>query len=331
MRRYKRLNFGISSAAEVFQVTIQQVIKGIDGARNLSDDITVFGRTQQDHDRNLKRVLTRLRDRNITLNKKKCEFNKESLEFYGFVFSKNGISADPTKVEAIKSAENPKNASEMRSFLGMVNYCSRFIPDFATVCKPLRDLTRKNQSWIWTKQHSNAMKILKDAITDKAVMSYFDPTKRTEIIVDASPVGLGAILSQYDESDNRKIIAYASKTLSPVEQRYSQTEREALAIVWSCEHFNLYLYGQKFKLVTDHKPLELIFGKPNSKPPARIERWALRLQPYDFTVEYKPGKSNPSDYMSRHPIQENQTTCSRASKIAEKYVNFITLVTYRSQ
>jgi hypothetical protein len=159
LRRYKRLNFGISSAAELFQVTIQQVIEGIEAARNLSDNIIVFGKTQQDHDRSLKRVLTRLRDKNITLNKKKCEFNKVSLEFYGFVFSKNGISADPAKVEAIKSAENPRNASEMRSYLGMVNYCSRFIPDFATVCKPLRNLTRKNQSWIWTKQHSNAMKM----------------------------------------------------------------------------------------------------------------------------------------------------------------------------
>jgi hypothetical protein len=91
------------------------------------------------------------------------------------------------------------------------------------------------------------------------------------VVTDASPLGLGAILSQYDDSDNRKIIAYASKTLSPIEQRYSQTEREALAIVWSCEHFNFYLFGQKFKLVTDHKPLELIFGKPDSKTPVRIE------------------------------------------------------------
>ena len=205
----------------------------------------------------------------------------------------------------------------------MVNYCSRFIPNFATVCKPLRDLTRKNQRWIGTKEHSDAMKVLKDTITDKTVMSYFDPMKKTEVIVDARPVGLGAILSQYDDNNDRNIIAYASNTLSPVEQRYSQTEREALVIVWSCEHFNLYLFGQEFKLVADHKPLELIFGNPNSKPPARIERWALRLQPYNFTVKYKPGKSNPSDYMSRHPIYSRSVKSSRAAKVTEEYINFI--------
>lgn len=124
-------------------------------------------------------------------------------------------------------------------------------------------------------------------------MSYYDQNKSTEVVVDASPVGLGAILSQ-----EGKIVAYASRSLTQVEQRYSQTEREALAIVWSCEHFHLYIYGSRFTLVTDHKPLESIFNNPKSKPPARIERWRLRLQAYDFHVKYKKGADNPADYMS---------------------------------
>ena len=107
---------------------------------------------------------------------------------------------------------------------------------------------------------------------------------------------LAALLTQ----DN-KIIAYASRPLTDVENRYSQTEKEGLAIVWSLEHFHLYLYGHRFTLVSDHQPLETIFNNPKSKIPARIERWRLRLQQYNFNVKYKPEKSNAADYLSRHP------------------------------
>ena len=130
-------------------------------------------------------------------------------------------------------------------------------------------------------------------------MTYFNPSLHTQVIVDASPVGLGAILVQ-----EGKIISYANRALSGVEKRYSQTEKEALAIVWGCEHFHLYLFGSDFTLITDHKPLEIIFNNGKSRPPARIERWRLRLQPYDFTVTYRPGSNNPADYMSRHPYTE---------------------------
>ncbi|XP_062614532.1 uncharacterized protein K02A2.6-like [Saccostrea cucullata] len=260
------------------RVFIQQTIEGIPGTRNISDDIIVYGKSQEEHDSSLQLLLSRLRERNLTLNKDKCEFNKRKLEFFGFIFSENGISADPKKVEAIKHAENPKNASEMRSFLGMANYCARFIKDFATISQPLRELTKKNQRWTWEKKHEQAIQNIKDALTSSAVMSYFVPSKRTEVIVDASPVGLGAILTQIDGNGNRKVISYGN-----------------------------------------HKPLELIFGNPASKPPARIERWALRLQPYDFHIKYKPGKFNLSDYISRHPIrQENDKSFS-----VENCINFV--------
>ena len=152
-------------------------------------------------------------------------------------------------------------------------------------------------------------------------MAYFDPEKDTELIVDASPVGLGAILSTKTCEAGRMIVAYASRSLSPVEQRYSQTEREALACVWTCERFHLYLYGAPFTLITDHKPLVPIFNNPKAKPPARLERWNLRLQPYNFTVRYEPGKMNPADYISRHPLQ-NQPL--RKRNIAQEYVALLT-------
>ena len=149
-------------------------------------------------------------------------------------------------------------------------------------------------------------------------MAYFDTKKDTYIRVDASPVGISAILSQKTkDKDDEKVITYASRALTAVKKRYSQTEKEALAIVWGVEHFHLYLYGKKFTLITDHKPLEVSYGNKNAKSSARIERWVLRLQPYSFKVVYRPGATNPADYLSRHPIQ----TSRRQENMTEKYIN----------
>ena len=144
-------------------------------------------------------------------------------------------------------------------------------------------------------------------------MNYYDPQKKIELITDASPVGLSGILTQ-----ENKVVAYASRALTDTESRYSQTEREALAIVWACEHFDIYLRGSPhFTVLPDHKPLERIWQK--SKPPLRIERWGLRLQPFKLTIQYRPGSDNPSDYMSRHPTKE----LNQKPNLAEEYVRFV--------
>ena len=151
-------------------------------------------------------------------------------------------------------------------------------------------------------QQDHACNTLRKALINSPVMNYFDVNKATEVTVDASPVGLSAILAQRDSpSSPPNIVAYASRALTSTERRYSQTEKEALAVVWGIEYFRLYLYGATFTLYTDHKALEVIFGNPTSKPPARIERWFLRLQQYKFRVVYKSGSANPADYLSRHP------------------------------
>ena len=135
-------------------------------------------------------------------------------------------------------------------------------------------------------------------------MSYFEKNKQTFATVDASPVGISAILSQKSKNsdmNSQQIIAYASRALSDTENRYSQTEKEALAIIWAVEHFHLFIYGSEFTLVTDHKPLEIIYGQRTAKTSARIGKWVLRLQPYAFKIVYKSGTNNPADYLSRHP------------------------------
>ena len=316
LRRYKRLNFGVNSASEIFQNAISQVLDGIKGAINISDDILIYAKeTTEEHDQILRAVMERLREKNITLNRDKCVFRKEKISFFGHIWTSQGVKPDPKKVEAVVNAEEPKNASEVRSFLGTVNYMSRFVPDMATVSEPLRALTKKDVPWKWGPAESRAFNHLKKCLTEADVMAYFKPEEECTLVVDASPIGLGAILMQ-----NGKVVSYASRSLGDVEQRYSQTEREALAIKWSCDHFRLYLYGREVTVVTDHKPLEAIFNNPYSKPPPRIERWLVKLQDFLLRVKYSPGKDNPADYMSRHPVPSADT---REESASENHINFI--------
>ena len=319
--RYKRLNYGTNAAAEIFQYTLRTQLQGLIGVKNIADDIIVYGSTRKEHDENLDKCLQRLTTRGLTLNASKCKLLNPTLEFFGQIFSADGTRPDPQRVVDLQNVATPTTVQEVRGLLGMANYSSQYIPNFATITAPLRFLTKNDTPFVWTTVHKNAFDNLKAALTSAPFMAYFDIHKETFVVVDASPVGVSAILSQKSPNvANSKVIAYTSRALSPVETRYSQTEREALAIVWAVEHVHMFLFGHHFTLVTDHKPLEIIYGTTRSKPSARIERWVLRLQPYHFNVIYKPGATNPADYLSRHPASPHM---SHPDRMAEEYVNFI--------
>ena len=192
-----------------------------------------------------------IRSAGLTLNKSKCKFRMKKLTFMGHTLSSDGISPSDDKISAVKFAREPKSASEVRSFLGLVQFTARFIPNLATVSEPLRKLTRKNEIFKWEADQAKAFKELQNSLTKAETLAYFDKMAETQIITDAGPVGLGAILVQIQEGQKR-VISYASRSLSEVERRYSQTEKEALGIVWACERFHLYLYGIKFLLLTNH-------------------------------------------------------------------------------
>lgn len=301
MYRYKRLMFGICCAPEMFQKILEQLLAGCENFVNFIDDIVVFGSDEEEHDRCLKQVLAVLKSQNVLLNTEKCLFKVTELNFLGHRLSSQGIRPTDDKISALKAFRAPKDAEELRSFLGLVTYVGRFLPDLGTVSAPLRDLTHQGVSFQWTEVHSEAFEKLKNTISNVKHLKFFDNSLRTRVIADASPVAMGAVLVQYkyQNSDaDPQIIAYASKTLTTTEQRYCQTEKEALALVWSVERFATYLIGRKFELETDHKPLEKIFS-PTSRPCPRIERWVLRLQSFTFNVIYRKGSSNIADPMSR--------------------------------
>lgn len=317
--RYKRLSFGINAAAEKFQSIVSDTISGIKGSKNISDDIIIFGENKEEHDLALNKVLERLSENGYTLNLKKCEIGVEEIGYYGMIFSAKGLRADPSKLSVIKNMKPPTSGDAVRSFLGMTNYVSRFIPGYSELSAPLRDLTRKSVPFTWTKVHQSAFDKLKNLLCSSKVITYFDPNKDTELYVDASPHGLGAILSQ-----GGKVVSYGSRALSPVEKRYkAQIEREALAITWACEHYQLYLLGKHFSVFSDHKPLVPIFNNPNSKASVRIEAWRLRLQRYDFTVKYIKGKFMPSDYPSRYVFDDNTNQQCHATRSSEDQVIYV--------
>lgn len=300
MFRYTRLMFGICSASEYFQRTVEQILSNCPNTFNFQDDIFIHGRTKEEHDASLLKVLETLEAYNVVLNTRKCRFGTTETEFLGHHISRDGLKPTDDKISAVLKFRSPKSSEEVRSFLGLVGYIGRFIPDLATKTFELRQLIAGGCTFDWTPQHEIAFNKLKEAICSAPILGYFDNTRRTRLIADASPVGLGAVLVQFeDEHDDKPvIISYASKSLTSTEMRYCQTEKEALAIIWSVEKFRLYLIGREFELETDHRPLTAIL-KSSSHPPGRIERWVLRMQPYKFRVIYKPGKHNVADSLSR--------------------------------
>lgn len=198
----------------------------------------------------------------------------------------------------------------------LVNFSARFIPNMATVTEPLRELTRQAEPFKWGCEQDVAFQKLKDKLSNANKLAYFAKEAEMEIIVDTSSVRLGAMLVQ-NQKDEKCVICYASLSLTRVEC-YSQTEKEALGIVWACERFHAYLYGIHFEIATDHKPLIYIYS-PRSKPSSRIERWVLRLQPYNFTLKHIPGKEMAADALSRLVKQ----TEDKDHNVGEDCVRFI--------
>ena len=183
---------------------------------------------------------------------------------------------------------------------------ARFIPNYSDMVAPLQILTHKNHKWKWGEEQQEAFRQLKNSLAKTHTFSYYDMKLPTELVVDASPIGLGAVLTEKTET-GINVIAYANRRLTDPETCYSQTETETLAVVWASVHFDLYLYEAEYTVVTDHKPLEGLLNNPQSKPTARLQRLCVRLQPYKMKVTYRPGWKNQADYLSRLPQKGEKT------------------------
>ena len=305
--RFTRLPFGIHSASEVFQSEVAQIISGIDGVDNSQDDIIIWGNSKVEHENRLMQVLSRIRESGMKLNLSKCIFGQKEVTFLGHILSAEGVKPDPEKTRAIKEMPLPRNKVELQRFLGMINYLGKFLPNLATVTTPLRELLQKDNVFVMEKPQIQAVSRLKEMVMSDAVLKFYDPMLKTRLRSDASNEGLGAMLEQ-EHGDQWHPVAYASRSLNSSERNYAPIEAEALSVVFACEKFREYLYGRSFVVLNDHKPLESIFKKPITSCPPRIQRFFLRLQRYDFTIQYNPGATmKVSDALSRAALKSSNS------------------------
>lgn len=231
----------------------------------------------------------------------KCKFNQLEVSFLGHKLSGKGVLPTDDKVKSLLQCRPPRSKEELRSFLGLATYVSRFIPDLASTNHPLRELIKTSVNFRWEKIHQDSFEELKKRMASMQHLAFFDPKDRTLLVTDASGVGLGAVLIQFKNGVPR-VISYASKSLTDTEKHYPPIEKETLAIVWGVERFQMYLLGVSFTVETDHRPLETLFTA-KSRPTARIEKWLLRLLAFRFTVIYRKGSSNIADPISRLAAQ----------------------------
>ena len=308
--RPKRLIFGAKSSQDVFDEVIYRIFGDIPRCLNQRDDILLGGRNLAEHNETLEAVLQRAADFGITFNLEKGDFGVDSIEFYGYQFTKEGLKPSPEKVRAIKESSRPDSKSGVRSFLGMTGYLSKFIPRYSSLTAPLRELTRADKHFKWSKVEAQAFKRLKDSISSEDTMAFFDPKRDMIVRTEASfNEGLAAGLFQKTKRGIQPI-HFISRTLTDTEKRYSQTEKDALAIKWAKDRFRMYLLGApKFKIITAHKPLLPLFNKATAKLPPRIEKWVMDMQDVDYELIYEPGKdeADPLDFLSRHPLPETGT------------------------
>lgn len=306
---FNRLPFGISSAPEHFQNRmVTEVTEGLEGVACHMDDVLIWGSSQVEHDARVHVVLERAQKAGITLNMDKCEFGVREVKFLGHVVSAEGVRSDPDKTRAVQHMDQPTDMTKLRSFLGMVNQLGKFIPNLAEKDKPLRELLSKKNLWVWGHEQQKAFDNLKQELSSTPVLQLYDPNRDLKISADASSYGLGAVMLQRN-NDVWAPVAYASRSLTPTEQRYAQVEKEALALTWACERFNDFILGLRFELETDHKPLvSLLGGQALDALPPRIQRFRMRLMRYSYFVTHVAGKSlTTADTLSRAPLGDGGT------------------------
>ena len=321
---FQRMPFGLTNAPATYQRLMEDCLGDLNHTICVIflDDVIVFSNTYEEHIERLSMVFRKLEEYNLKLSPKKCKFLQERVKYVGHIVSSKGVETDPDKIEKVINWPRPTNHDEVRQFLGFVGYYRRFVKDFSKIAKPLNELLvgiqnkRKSRrrkkdssspSWKWETEEEEAFQRLKTSLTTPEILAYPDYSLPFNLHIDASGKGLGAVLYQKQEGQER-VIAFASRGLTKAERNYPAHKREFLSLKWSVtEKFHDYLYGREFSVYTDNNPLTYILG--NAKVYATGQRWLATLANYTFNLRYRPGKSNvDADLLSRHPsIEENLT------------------------
>ncbi|KAL4103252.1 hypothetical protein QTP88_018629 [Uroleucon formosanum] len=297
--QYTKLPMGLKNSPPTFQRLMNNVLCNLIGLKCLVylDDIIVFSTDLSEHDKRIREVFSRLRTHNLKLQPIKCEFLRKEVIYLGHKLTEKGVQPDERKIKSVKTFPIPTTVKEIKSFLGLTGYYRNFVPDYGKIAKPITNLLRKGIEFIWTSECQEAFEKLKIILCNEPLLQYPDFEKPFIITCDASNYAVGCVLSQGVIPADLPI-AYASRTLNKAEINYSTTEKELVAIMFGVKQFRPYVYGQKFTIITDHKPLTWLFSVKD--PGSRLLRWRIKLDEFDYEIQYKSGKTNlNADALSR--------------------------------
>ena len=304
--RPNRLPMGVKSAVAIFQREMETLLAGIPNVAVFLDDIAITGHSSVQHRQNVREVLNRLSAAGLRVNEKSVWVSHQ-VYYLGFCISAAGVHTSPEKTRAVNDAPQPQNISQLRAYIGLLQYYSRFIRKLAMVAAPLYALEKKGVEWHWENHQQKAFERTKELLMSAPVLEHFDPAKQLVLTVDASPYVLGAVLSHPDPGSDRPI-AFASRTLSAAEKNYSQLDKEACAVLFGVTKFHQLVYGRPFLIKTDHKPLLGLLSPEKALPQSvspRLLRWRLQLGGYHYQLQYTAGKNiGNADGLSRLPLPE---------------------------
>jgi hypothetical protein len=296
MFRPLRMPFGPAGAPAHFQNVVRKLIDGIEGARAFFDDIPIAARTFESFIMSLRKILERARQLHIRFNPAKCILGPTQLPLLGRLVSEAGVRIDPSRVQALQDMVAPKNRKELISFIGLAGWFSQFVPHMSTLLEPLRSLLPVGAQWQWVEEHQRAFDTIRALILSAPTLAHRVQGREVSVRSDASGVGIAAVFFQKNqETDAWELLAAFSRALTPAERKYSTIEQEALAIVWGVTRArNLFI--DKLLVITDHSNLQFLRSSSNS----RVQRWAVTLSEFDYTVVWAPGRDNSiSDFLSR--------------------------------
>lgn len=332
--RYHRLPFGVKIAPGAFQQVIDMMIAGLTGTSAYLDDILITGKNIDDHNRNLNRLFERIQLFGFTIKAEKCSIAMRELEYLGHILDRRGIRPNPSKTLAIAQMPAPTDLATLRSYLGGINFYCKYVNKMHELRHPLNELLKKDAEWSWTPECQRSFDEFKKILQSDLLLTHYNPALELIVAGDASNSGIGACILHRFQDGSVKAIYHASRTLNSAERNYSQIEKEGLALIYAVTKFHRMVYGRHFVLQTDHKPLLSIFGSKKGIPvytANRLQRWALTLIAYDFTIEYvKTDDFGHADILSRliatHTLDQEDTVVASVSLERDICSTFFTAI-----
>ena len=319
-----KMPYGITVASQVFQKVMDTILSGLKDVKCSTDDILLSSVTKDEAYELLEQVLSRLQKYNVKARMSKCVFVENSVEYVGHTVSESGIHPSKHNIEALLNAPAPTNVSELKAFLGLVNYHQKYIKNLSSILYPFYKLLKKNVKWNWSNDCQETFVRCKHLLTTNDCLTHYDLQKPIVLACDASSVGVGCTMSHIMPDGSERPIAMASRTLNAAERNYGQIDKEALSIIFGVKKFHKFLFGKKFTIVTDHKSLTLLFGPKTGIPQmaaARLQRWSYILSGYDYDIKYRRSENHGNaDGLSRLPdptAKDDRADCKVNSVICD--------------